>query len=40
MILVENLIMVMVEKLDYRFEVRLVPGMSVVFVNTSKVESM
>ena len=38
--LVENLIMVMVEKLDYRFEVRFVPGMSVVFGNMSKVESM
>ena len=35
--LVANLRVVMVEKLDYKLEVRLVPGMSSVLVNMSKV---
>ena len=35
--LVEKLGVVMVEKLDYKLEVRLVPGMSSVLVNMSNV---
>ena len=35
--LVEKLRVVMVEKLDYKLEVRLVPGMSSVLVNMSNV---
>ena len=36
--LVEKLRLVMVNKLDYKLEVRLVPGMSSVLVNMSNVE--